>query len=95
MVDSPRNYAKAHRKQGKEMVGDNQYIFTKLKSSLTNLVAFYDEITTMVGKGRANAISLRLLYTKHLTLSCMTPLPLKWRDMVLTDEHSVDKDLAG
>lgn len=55
-------------------------------SSLTNLVAFYDEVATMVAKGRANTISLSLLYTKHLTLSCMTPLPLKWRVVVLTDE---------
>lgn len=50
-----------------EMVGDNQHGFTKLKSSVTNLVVFCDEVRIMMGKGRANAISLSLLYTKYLT----------------------------
>lgn len=47
-VDPPRNYAKAHGKQGE--VGDKKHGFTKPKSSPTNLVAFYDKVTAMVGR---------------------------------------------
>jgi len=42
--------------KNKELTGDSQQGFTKDRSCLTNLVAFYNRVAALVNKGRATDI---------------------------------------
>ncbi|PKU41089.1 rna-directed dna polymerase from mobile element jockey- hypothetical protein [Limosa lapponica baueri] len=67
--------------ENKEVIGDSQHGFTKGKSCLTNLVAFYDTATDLVDKGRATDVTYLDLCKAFDTLSCTKSWTQNWKLM--------------
>ena len=84
-----------HIKNEDEVISDNQHGFTKGKSCLTNMVTFYDGVTTSPDKGKAtDIIYLDLCKVFAIILHDILVTKLKKKLMWWMD-HSLDKELAG
>jgi len=62
--------------KGRQVIWENQHVFTKDKSCLISLVAFYDDVTLSVDKGRAIEVTY-LNFSKSFDMVPHSILPSK------------------